>query len=132
MKNKDLKKQNEYYKGKKDNIEILKEEIKTLENKAKAMKVLHEKIFQLEIENSKLMDEHTKWASFLEDKDTINFNSPQEITKTLASQRIECALLKQKEGEFNAKIASQQEYINELEIKVFIYFYIVILFILKY
>jgi myosin heavy subunit len=118
MKNKDLKKQNEYYKGKKDNIEILKEEIKTLENKAKAMKVLHEKIFQLEIENSKLMDEHTKWASFLEDKDTINFNSPQEITKTLASQRIECALLKQKEGEFNAKIASQQEYINELEIKV--------------
>ncbi|KAG4088465.1 hypothetical protein H8356DRAFT_958512 [Neocallimastix lanati (nom. inval.)] len=117
-KNKDLSKQNEYYKGKNVNVEILKEEIKTLENKAKAMNILHEKIFQLEIENSKLLNEHTKWTSFLEDKDTINFDSPQEIAKALASQRIECALLKQKEGEFNAKFASQQEYINELETKV--------------
>eukprot|EP00833_Pecoramyces_ruminatium_P006134 jgi/Orpsp1_1/1180166/evm.model.c7180000072370.1 len=117
-KNKELTKQNEFYKGKKENIEILKEEIKTLENKARAMNVLHEKIYQLEIENSKLMDEHIKWASFLEDKDTINFNSPQDLAKTLASQRIECALLKQKEGEFNVKIATQQEYINELETKL--------------
>jgi len=117
-KNKDLKKQNEYYKGRNENVEILKEEIKTLENKAKSMNLLHEKIYQLEIENSKLQDEHIKWASFLEEKDTVGFNTPQDIAKTLAEQRVECALLKQKEGEFNVKVASLQEYINELENKV--------------
>jgi len=117
-------KQNEYYKGKDENIEILKEEIKTLENKAKSMNLLHEKIYQLEIENSKLQEEHIKWASFLEEKDTIGFNTPQDIAKTLADQRVECALLKQKEGEFNVKIASLQEYINELENKVIFFYFI--------
>jgi len=117
-KNKELKKKNEYYKEKHENIDILKETIKTLENKVKAMKTLHEKICQLEIENSKLSNEHIKWASFLEDKDYVEFSTPQDLAKTLADQRIECALLKQKEGEFNAKIASQQEYINDLENKI--------------
>ena len=113
-----MKKQNEYYKGRNDNIDILKEEIKTLENKAKAMTKLHEKISQLEIEKSKLLDEHIKWTAFLEDKDTIGFTSPQDLAKALAEQRIEYALLKEKEGKFNVKFASQQEYINELENKV--------------
>ncbi|ORX44885.1 MAD-domain-containing protein [Piromyces finnis] len=117
-KNKDLKKQNDYYKERNENIQILKEEIKTLENKAKAMTKLHEKISQLEIEKSKLLDEHIQWTSFLEENDTVGFNSPHDLAKALTEQRIEYALLKEKEGKFNVKFASQQEYINELENKV--------------
>lgn len=58
---------------------------------------------------------HYYRSSFLEKKDNMDFDSPYDMAKTLASQRYEIAGLLEKQGILAADVKSRDAYIGKVE-----------------
>jgi FtsZ-binding cell division protein ZapB len=113
-----LLKEVKYLRSTRENVEKLKEEKAAVDNQLQSMQDLREKLASAEIEVVKLRAEKKRWTGFLEHQDETGIDSPYELSKTLATERLELALLKEKSGLESAKQKGLEEHIRQLEIQV--------------
>ncbi|KAF8943295.1 coiled-coil domain-containing protein mad1 [Haplosporangium gracile] len=97
------------------NVEVLKEEKLSLEQKLKLMDELRIKCGKYEVQNGVLLREKEQWAAFLEKSDKTDFNSPYELAKTIAALRGDKAALVEVRAEFQEAFKSRDAYIEQLE-----------------
>ncbi|KAJ3116354.1 hypothetical protein HDU96_009817 [Phlyctochytrium bullatum] len=116
--NRELKREVDYLRQSRENVERLKEEKASLEKQLADYTKLREKAGSLETEVSRLNAEKKKWTEFLEKEDPTGFDSPYALSKSLAKERFELALLKEKTGAANAYQKGMQAFIQELENEV--------------
>lgn len=114
-----LAKENDYYRGIQENVEILREERLSAERQLSSLPHLRSQVAQLEIEVGTLRAEKLKWVKFLEDSDETGIDSPYALSKLLAKQRFEIASMKDRLGEEMSGKASRDAYIARLEQEVF-------------
>ncbi|KAG0215885.1 coiled-coil domain-containing protein mad1 [Mortierella sp. NVP41] len=97
------------------NVEVLKEEKLSLEQKLKLMDDLRNKCGKYEVQNGVLLKEKEQWAAFLEKSDKRDFNSPYALAKTIATLRGDKAALLEVRNEFEEALKSRDAYIEQLE-----------------
>ncbi|KAF9924941.1 coiled-coil domain-containing protein mad1 [Linnemannia zychae] len=97
------------------NVEVLKEEKLSLEQKLKLMDDLRIKCGKYEVQNGVLQKEKEQWTAFLEKSDKTDFNSPYELAKTIATLRGDKAALMEIREEFQEALKARDTYINQLE-----------------
>ncbi|KAJ1554365.1 coiled-coil domain-containing protein mad1 [Cladochytrium tenue] len=84
--------------ARRDNVDRLREEKISLEGQLSAMSDLRRRLAAAEIEAATLRAEKSRWTNFLEGHDETGMESPYALSKALASERIDAALLKDKAG----------------------------------
>ncbi|KAF9156908.1 coiled-coil domain-containing protein mad1 [Linnemannia schmuckeri] len=97
------------------NVEVLKEEKLSLEQKLKLMDDLRIKCSKYEVQNGVLLKEKEQWVAFLEKSDKTDFNSPYELAKTIATLRGDKTALMEVRDEFQEALKSRDAYIEQLE-----------------
>ncbi|KAI8843000.1 mitotic checkpoint protein-domain-containing protein [Chytridium lagenaria] len=115
QKNHELCREISYLRSTKDNAERLKEEKASLLHQLEDLSKLREKLGETEMEVASLRAEKKKWSAFLELDDCIGFESPYALSKSLAKERLEFAMLKEKFGQENATQKGMLSYIDQLE-----------------
>lgn len=113
-----MSQQNRYLRGIQENTERLKDEKENLERQLERLSQVRRRIDELEFEVSQLRNEKARWTKFLEDNDDIGVDSPYTLSKSLAQQRLELAVVKEKLGQEEAKRAGRESYISRLEREV--------------
>ncbi|MBW0490219.1 hypothetical protein O181_029934 [Austropuccinia psidii MF-1] len=96
------------------NVELLKEENQHLKSRLCTLDQLRQQLASTEVELSKLSQERSEWAVFIEQHQQ-EFNSPHEFFKLLATTRVENLSLKAKLGSSEVEIKSRDRLIEELE-----------------
>lgn len=97
------------------NVEVLKEEKLSLEQKLKLMDDLRIKCGKYEVQNGVLLKEKEQWAAFLEKSDKTDYNSPYELAKMIATLRGDKAALVEVRDEFQEALKARDAYIEQLE-----------------
>ncbi|KAG0379812.1 coiled-coil domain-containing protein mad1 [Mortierella sp. AD032] len=97
------------------NVEVLKEEKLSLEQKLKLMDDLRIKCGKYEVQNGVLLKEKEQWVAFLEKSDKTDYNSPYELAKTIAMLRGDKAALMEVRDEFQEALKARDTYIEQLE-----------------
>ncbi|KAF9585671.1 coiled-coil domain-containing protein mad1 [Lunasporangiospora selenospora] len=117
--NRQLVNECKHYKEMYRNVEVLKEEKAGMEQKLKMMDDLRIKCGKLEVQNGTMQKEKQQWMAFLRPSDSTGFNSPHELTKTIASLRGENVALLEMKGNYEAAVKSRDAYIEKLEEQAF-------------
>ncbi|KAG0236407.1 coiled-coil domain-containing protein mad1 [Actinomortierella wolfii] len=100
------------------NVEVLKEEKASMEQKLKMLDELGYKCAKLEVENGVYKKEKEQWTVFLRQGDMTDYNAPYEMAKTIAQLRAEKASLLLAKGETEAALKSSNRRIEQLEQQV--------------
>ncbi|KAF8940189.1 coiled-coil domain-containing protein mad1 [Dissophora ornata] len=100
------------------NVEVLKEEKTSLEQKLKMLDDLRVKCGMLEVQKEVFVKEKMQWTAFLERSDMTDFNSPYDLAKTVASLRGEKAALLEVKGELEAALKYRDNQIEQLESQI--------------
>lgn len=100
------------------NIEILKEENRSLTTQLSSADEIRRKLATIEVEREKLLQEKSEWTVYLEKNQDIAFSSPHELSKALATIRIENATLQERLGSREAQMKSRDRMIAELEARL--------------
>lgn len=116
-----LRKENDHFRTQFQNIEILREEKQSLENKLSLMESLRKKLAELEVSNTLLMKEKASWASYFSDGTNKSLlprdapASPMAVSRLVASLQMDLAQAKEKHGALLAEIKAKESVIGELE-----------------
>jgi mitotic spindle assembly checkpoint protein MAD1 len=109
----------------KANVELLKEEKLSLESRIRRMDALRRNLADVEGEVAILKRERDEWAVYLkstqtetENTATEKFETPAQLTRTLASARIEIASLQEKLESSAANLRLRDQLMNKLEARV--------------
>ncbi|KAJ3214973.1 coiled-coil domain-containing protein mad1 [Dinochytrium kinnereticum] len=113
--NQELSKEIAYLRLTKENVERLKEEKASLMNQIENVSMLRGKLGEAEAELSLLRAEKKNWSGFLEKEDCVGFESPYALSKSLAKERFELAVLKEKSGNEAANQKGMKAYIEQME-----------------
>ncbi|KAG0269498.1 coiled-coil domain-containing protein mad1 [Actinomortierella ambigua] len=97
------------------NVEVLKEEKASMEQKLKMLDELGFKCAKLEVENGVLKKEKEQWTVFLRQGDMTDYKAPYELAKAVAQLRAEKATLLLAKGESDATLKNNHRRIEQLE-----------------
>ncbi|KND00966.1 uncharacterized protein SPPG_04065 [Spizellomyces punctatus DAOM BR117] len=111
----ELTQQNRYLRDMQENTERLKDEKQALQEQLSRMHRLRGRVDELEVEISQLRSEKARWTKFLDEKDETGIDSPYALSRALAQQRFELAVIKERLGEEEAKRTGRENYILRLE-----------------
>ncbi|KAJ3332347.1 coiled-coil domain-containing protein mad1 [Blyttiomyces sp. JEL0837] len=113
--NESLQKEARYLRDMRMSVDRLNEEKLTLTNQLRAMDGLRQSLAAAQMEIAMLLAEKKRWTSFLEQNDDVGIESPYALTKALASERLEIALLKEQFGADAAKVKGLEAHVAQLE-----------------
>jgi len=99
------------------NVEVLEEQISSLEGKLRMMDTLRGELLDKELQLTILRDEKKAWSAFLEDNEGVlnGFNSPQDIARALMEEKVEKAELLERLGRVEPELAEREEAIERAE-----------------
>ncbi|KAJ3042793.1 coiled-coil domain-containing protein mad1 [Rhizophlyctis rosea] len=110
-----LTQENQYYYTKQLDFEKLQEEKMAADRQLSHMNQLRSRLGAMEIELLTLRAEKDRWAKFLEERDDSGLESPYALSKTLAKQRLENSVLKDRIGEEVTRRNAREGHVARLE-----------------
>lgn len=111
-----LSRELEILRGRDANIEILKEENRSLQHRLSEMEDLRPRLATAEVEREKLIQAQSEWTVYL-NRDRA-YSTPHELSKALATMRVENASLKERLGSRESEMKSRDRMISELEARL--------------
>ncbi|TPX55989.1 hypothetical protein PhCBS80983_g04878 [Powellomyces hirtus] len=111
----ELAQQNRYLRNMQENTEKLKDEKEHLVQQLSRMSQIQNRADALVVEINALKAERQRWTEFLTEHDDIGADSPYALAKTLAQQRLELAILKEKYGQEEANRKGRAAHLERLE-----------------
>ncbi|KAI8918657.1 mitotic checkpoint protein-domain-containing protein [Powellomyces hirtus] len=111
----ELAQQNRYLRNMQENTEKLKDEKEHLVQQLSRMSQIQNRADALVVELNALKAERQRWTEFLTEHDDIGVDSPYALAKTLAQQRLELAILKEKYGQEEANRKGRAAHLERLE-----------------
>lgn len=106
------------HRTKQTNIEVLKEENRNLNLRLDSMDEIRRNLATVEVERDKLLQERSEWTVYLEKHQDLAFSTPHELSKALATIRIENATLQERLGSRETQIKCRDRMIAELEARL--------------
>ncbi|PGH09375.1 hypothetical protein AJ79_05687 [Helicocarpus griseus UAMH5409] len=98
------------------NVEVVEEQKKALENQLHLMQGVEIELRNVQIQNQVLQDERRSWTSLLQtDGQDPEFESPEEVARSLVQARIENASLLDKAGTIQTELVEKAEALQNLE-----------------
>ncbi|OJD16658.1 hypothetical protein AJ78_03210 [Emergomyces pasteurianus Ep9510] len=98
------------------NVEVVEEQKKALENRLHLMQEVEVELRNVQIQNQVLEDERRSWTSLLQsDGQDPEFESPEDVARSLVQARIENASLLNRIGTIQAELAEKVELVQSLE-----------------
>lgn len=115
-----LLRENSVLKARDVDIDLLKEDKKTLEAKLKPVQQMRMDLVNAEMEVQSLLREKEEWALFLaEGNDSeATVTDPKSLSKALAKERIENTILKDRVGEIKMQLSKRDGLIEDLEERI--------------
>ncbi|KAF4123078.1 mitotic spindle assembly checkpoint protein MAD1 [Geosmithia morbida] len=98
-------------------VEVVEEEKRTLMRKVDAAVDLERELAEERLQRQRLSDERLAWTSYLEREgdDDMRFDSPEEMARALAEERINSASQLEHIGELQAKLSSYEATMASME-----------------
>jgi hypothetical protein len=114
-KNRHLAQDNDFYRATVENNERLKEEKNQIQHHLDTLLPnLKSKIIDLQGQVMRLEREKLQWTRYLQQGDVVGEDAPYQLAKSLAEQRIELTLLKEKSGGDAAKCKLMEDQLIQL------------------
>jgi len=109
----------DYLKKLHDNVEVVKEEKRSLEIKLAGMEELRNELGEARIQRQRLEDERRAWTAYLSSQsDTdgeIEFNSPESLARAFVEERLQRAVIVERLGAVEAELSGKDGVIENLE-----------------
>ncbi|KAL6715186.1 coiled-coil domain-containing protein mad1 [Lecanora helva] len=99
-------------------VEVVEEEKNALKSKLRALEDTGKQLREAQLQRQILEDEKKSWTSYLQNDggtEEVEFESPEDMAKALATQRLENTSLLQRMGQLQPEITEKDEIIKSLE-----------------
>ena len=99
-------------------VEVVEEEKRSMQRKLEAAESLEQELMEAKLQRQRLEDERLAWTSYLKQDSGLedsHFDSPEDVARALAEERLISASHVEKMGALQAEIAAQQSSIQSLE-----------------
>lgn len=103
------------YKSHQTNLELLREENRTLASQVRLLEPLRSQLSSTEVALQELEREKAAWSAFLDSEDGHTFSGPSDLSKALAASRIENLSLRERLGHRDGEIKARDRLVGELE-----------------
>ena len=111
----------DYLKKLHDNVEVVKEEKRSLERKLAGMEELRNELGEAHIQRQRLEDEKRAWTAYLStqgDADgEVEFDSPESLARAFVDERLQRAVIIERLGAVEAELSGKDSVIEGLEIE---------------
>lgn len=100
-------------------VEVVEEEKRQLQRKVDQIEDLRQELGEARLQRQRLEDERLAWTAYLKsqsgDNETVEFDSPEALARTLVQERLEAATLLEKLGRLEPALSERDEIIKTLE-----------------
>ena len=99
-------------------VEVVEEQKRVLQNKVALMDDLEKQVQEAQIQRQILEDERKSWTSYLQSQsetDSVEFESPEDLARTLVRERLETASLAHDIGVLRSELLEKDGIITEVE-----------------
>lgn len=109
----------DYHKKLHDNVEVVKEEKRSLERKLAGMEELQNELGEARIQRQRLEDERRAWTAYLSSQGgaegEIEFDSPESLARAFVEERLQRAVIIERLGAVEAELSGKDGAIEILE-----------------
>jgi len=109
----------DYLKKLHDNVEVVKEEKRSLEIKLAGMEELRNELGEARIQRQRLEDERRAWTAYLSSQGgadgEIEFDSPESLARAFVEERLQRAVIIERLGAVEAELSGKESIVESLE-----------------
>jgi len=116
--NREQNTQLKHFREKQKAVEVVEEEKRALESRVSVMEDIQKQLRETQLQREILEDERRSWTSYLQSQrgtGEVDFESPEDMARSLVKQRVENASLVEKMGAMQPELLEKDEIIKSLE-----------------